>query len=226
MRLLTSTARIDASRVRTGNLEESDWPKLLAAADTLSNLNIYIDDQPAQSPLEIRAKARHLAKTVGGLDIILVDYMQLMQASGSHQSREQEISEISRSLKDLAKDLSVPVVAVSQLNRSLEGRQNKRPMMSDLRESGAIEQDADVITFVYRDEVYNPVTPDKGMAEIIIGKQRTGAIGTCRMAFVNKYVRFEDLAYDNEYQFEPTDTPGADDVSLDVETPRPEDVIF
>ncbi|MFH1358007.1 MAG: replicative DNA helicase [bacterium] len=226
MRLLTSQARIDASRVRTGNLDESDWPKLLAAAETMSNLQIYIDDQPAQNTLEVRAKARHLAKTVGGLDIILIDYMQLMQAAGKHQSREQEISEISRSLKALAKDLSVPVIAISQLNRSLESRQNKRPMMSDLRESGAIEQDADLIGFVYRDEVYNPDTPDKGMAEVIIGKQRNGAIGTCRMAFVNKYVRFEDLVYEREYEYEPSDDNMPGDVPIDGNDINPEDVIF
>ncbi|EKD51085.1 MAG: hypothetical protein ACD_62C00350G0013 [uncultured bacterium] len=225
MRLLTSHARIDASRVRTGNLEEADWPKLLAAAEDLSNYGIYIDDQPAQSTLEVRAKARHLSKTVGGLDLILIDYLQLMQASGNHQSREQEISEISRSLKALAKDLHVPVVAISQLNRSLESRQNKRPMMSDLRESGAIEQDADLIAFVYRDEVYNPDSPDKGIAEVIVGKQRNGAIGTTRLAFINKYVRFEELVYETEYKFT-SEQPANNTPYVHRDEPVPEDAIF
>lgn len=205
MRMLTSQARIDSMRVRTGDIAEKDWPKLLEAMDKLSHMNVFIDDMPAQTTMEIRAKARRLAKERGGLDLIMVDYLQLMRASGNSNSREQEISEISRSLKALAKELQCPVIALSQLNRSLESRTNKRPMMSDLRESGAIEQDADVIAFIYRDEVYDPDSPDKGVAEIIVGKQRNGSTGTVRLSFLNQYVRFEDLAYDPEYQFEPTD---------------------
>jgi len=205
MRMLTAEARIDASRLRTGSLEESDWPRLTKAADTLSHYNVYIDDGPAQSAMEIRAKVRRLAKE-HGLDLVVVDYLQLMRGSANVNSREQEISEISRSLKAIAKELHVPVVALSQLNRSLESRTNKRPMMSDLRESGAIEQDADVIAFIYRDEVYDPNSPDKGVAEIIIGKQRNGPTGTVRLAFLNSITRFEDLVYDAQYAgYQPPD---------------------
>ncbi len=232
MRMLTSQARIDSMRVRTGDLLEQDWPKLLAAADTLAHMNVFIDDQPAQTTMEIRAKARRLAKERGGLDLIMVDYLQLMRASSNTNSREQEISEISRSLKALAKELGCPVIALSQLNRSLESRTNKRPMMSDLRESGAIEQDADVIAFIYRDEVYDQESPDKGVAEIIVGKQRNGSTGTVRLSFLNQYVRFEDLAYDPAYNFEPA---GMEPFSGEVAPPNygngpgdidPNDVIF
>lgn len=195
MRMMTSEARIDASRIRKGELSDSDWPNLTRAADILSHQKIFIDDQPAQSTFEIRAKSRRLAKE-HGLDLIIVDYMQLIRGSGNTYSREQEISEISRSLKALAKELQVPVLALSQLNRSVETRDNKRPRMSDLRESGAIEQDADVISFVYRDVVYNPETPDQNVAEIILGKHRNGAIGTVKLAFLNQCTRFEDLVYD------------------------------
>lgn len=203
MRLLTSQARIDSMRLRTGLLNETDWEKLIAAADQLAHMQVYIDDKPAQTALEVRAKARRLSKDLGGLDLIVVDYLQLMASSNPRQSREQEIAEISRALKSIAKELNVPLVALSQLNRSLESRNNKRPMMSDLRESGAIEQDADVIAFIYRDEVYDPESPDKGVAEIIIGKQRNGATGMCRLAFLNQFVRFEPLAYNREYSFGP-----------------------
>lgn len=205
MRMLTSQARIDGSRVRVGNLQESDWPRLIAAADVLAHMNVFIDDQPAQSAMEIRAKARRLAKEHHGLDLIVIDYLQLMRGSGPTYSREQEISEISRSLKGIAKELGVPVVALSQLNRSLESRSNKRPMMSDLRESGALEQDADLIVFIYRDEVYDQNSPDKGVAEIIVAKQRNGKTGNCRLAFLNQFTRFEELAYDPDYQFVPTE---------------------
>lgn len=204
MRMLTSQAHIDASRVRVGNLQESDWPRLIAAADVLAHMNVFIDDQPAQSAMEIRAKARRLAKEYQGLDLIVIDYLQLMRSSGATYSREQEISEISRSLKAVAKELNVPVVALSQLNRSLESRQNKRPLMSDLRESGALEQDADLITFIYRDEVYDSNSPDKGMAEIIVAKQRNGKIGNFRLAFLSQFTRFEELAYDPEYPLMPS----------------------
>lgn len=192
-RMLCSQARIDSSRLRRGQLDEHDWPRLTKAAGHLSDASIYLDDTGAPTVLEMRAKARRLKKE-RGLQLIVVDYLQLIRASGSTQNREQEISEISRSLKALAKELSVPVVALSQLNRAVENRQNRRPQLADLRESGAIEQDADVIAFIYRDEVYDPETPDKGIAEIIVGKQRNGPVGTCRLAFLNQYTRFENLA--------------------------------
>ncbi|MED5465755.1 MAG: replicative DNA helicase [Myxococcota bacterium] len=193
MRMLCSQARIDASRMRGGFLKDSDWPKLAKAAGQLSQAPIYIDDTGAISILEMRAKCRRL-QADKGLDLIMVDYLQLMRGSSSSDgSREREISEISRGLKALARELSVPVIALSQLNRSLEQRQDKRPMLSDLRESGAIEQDADVITFVYRDEYYNPESEDKGLAEIIIGKQRNGATGTVKLTFLKQFTLFADL---------------------------------
>jgi len=226
MRMLTSQARLDSMKVRTGDLAESSWPKLLAAADQLAHMNVYIDDQAAQTTMDIRAKSRRLAKEVGGLDLILVDYLQLMRSSSKFQSREQEISEISRSLKALAKELNVPVVALSQLNRSLESRQNKRPMMSDLRESGAIEQDADVIAFIYREEVYDPESPDKGIAEIIVGKQRNGSTGSLRLAFLNQFVRFEDLAYDRDYEFSASDDNEPMSSNSEQDEVDPEDLIF
>lgn len=191
-RLLCSEARVDAQRLRGGYLAESDWPKLTKAAGYLSEAAIYIDDTPAISVLEMRAKARRLQRE-HGLGCIVVDYLQLMRAGGRMESREREISEISRSLKALAKELSVPVVALSQLNRAVESRQDKRPQMADLRESGAIEQDADVICFVYRDEVYNKESPDKGIAEIIVGKQRNGPTGVVRLKFFHEFTRFESL---------------------------------
>lgn len=193
-RLLCSEARVDASRLRIGFLQDTDWPKLTKAAGALSEAQIYIDDMAAQTVLEMRAKCRRLQREKG-LDLIVVDYLQLMRsASRLAESREREIAEISRSLKALAKELHVPVMALSQLNRSVESRQDKRPQLSDLRESGSLEQDADVIAFVYRDEVYNKETPDKGVSEIIIGKQRNGPIGTVRLTFLNTYTRFENLA--------------------------------
>lgn len=196
MRMMTSEARIDATRIRRGELSDTDWPQLTKAADILSQQKIFIDDQPAQTTFEIRAKARRLAKE-HGLDLIIVDYLQLVRGVSGTYSREQEISEISRSLKALAKELRVPVLALSQLNRSVETRDDKRPRMSDLRESGAIEQDADIISFVYRDVVYNPETPEPNVAEIIIGKHRSGPIGKVRLAFLNEFTRFEDLVYDS-----------------------------
>jgi replicative DNA helicase len=193
MRLLCSEARVDASRVRTGHLLENDWEKLTHAASRLHDTKIFIDDTPAISVLELRSKARRL-KAEHGIGMVVVDYLQLMRGSGSPESRQQEISEISRSLKALAKELYVPVVALSQLNRGLESRTDKRPMMSDLRESGAIEQDADVIMFVYRDEVYDKDNPDvKGKAEIIIGKQRNGPIGKVDLTFLGEYTKFENF---------------------------------
>jgi replicative DNA helicase len=191
MRLLSSLGRIDQHRVRTGKLDDDDWPRLTSAVGLLAEAKLFIDDTPALTPNELRARARRLARE-HGLGLIVIDYLQLMQGSGTRENRVNEISEISRSLKALAKELNVPVIALSQLNRSLEQRPNKRPVMSDLRESGAIEQDADVIVFIYRDEVYNEDSPDKGTAEIIIGKQRNGPIGTVRLTFLGQYTRFEN----------------------------------
>ena len=198
-RLLCSVAKVDASRLRTGHLGESDWPKLTHAAGLLSDAPIYIDDTPGISVLELRAKCRRL-KAEKGLGMVMVDYLQLMSGHNA-ESRQQEISEISRSLKGLAKELSVPVVALSQLNRSLENRSDKRPIMADLRESGAIEQDADVIMFIYREAVYceecksREKTCDKGHeknAEVIVGKQRNGPIGTVNLTFRGEFTRFEN----------------------------------
>ncbi|MDF3031422.1 MAG: dnaB [Moraxellaceae bacterium] len=195
MRMLSSLGRIDQTRVRSGKLEEEDWPRLTSTMAMMSDKQLFIDDTPALSPTEVRARARRVARDCGGaLGLVMVDYLQLMRVPGLENNRVNEISEISRSLKALAKELECPVIALSQLNRSLEQRPNKRPVMSDLRESGAIEQDADVIMFIYRDEVYNPESQDKGTAEIIIGKQRNGPIGMLRLAFLGRYTRFEDLA--------------------------------
>ncbi len=196
MRMMSSLGRIDQHRIRTGKLDDDDWPRVTSAVHMLSEAPLFIDDAPALSPQEMRARARRLAKEHGQLAMIVVDYLQLMKVPGfKADNRTAEISEISRSLKSLAKELQVPVIALSQLNRSLEQRQDKRPVMSDLRESGAIEQDADVICFIYRDEVYNEDSPDKGCAEIIVAKQRNGPIGRIRVAFLGKYTRFEDLAF-------------------------------
>ena len=192
MRMVSSLGRIDQHHLRTGQLTDDDWPRITSAVSILSEAKIFIDDTPALSPSELRARARRL-KREHGLGLIVIDYLQLMQVSGSSENRATEISEISRGLKGLAKELEVPVIALSQLNRSLEQRPNKRPIMSDLRESGAIEQDADLIVFIYRDEVYNDDSPDKGTAEIIIGKQRNGPIGTTRLTFLGKYTKFENF---------------------------------
>jgi replicative DNA helicase len=192
-RMLCSDGRIDSSRLRGGFLNEDDWPKLARAAGRISEAKVFIDDSGSLSSLELRAKCRRLAAEAG-LDLVIVDYLQLMRGSASAQSREQEISEISRGLKALAKELNVPVVALSQLNRAVENRVDKRPVLADLRESGAIEQDADVIMFVYRDEVYNKETEDKGVAEIIVGKQRNGPVGTVRTKFFDEFTRFDNLA--------------------------------
>ncbi|MGE5154166.1 MAG: replicative DNA helicase [Bdellovibrio bacteriovorus] len=191
MRMMSSLGRIDQHRVRTGKLEEDEWPRLTSAVNILAGASLFIDDTPALSPTELRARARRLKREQGDLGLIVVDYLQLMQVPGTNENRTTEISLISRSLKALAKELHVPVIALSQLNRSLEQRPNKRPVMSDLRESGAIEQDADLIVFIYRDEVYNPESKDKGLAEIIIGKQRNGPIGTVKLTFLGKYTKFE-----------------------------------
>lgn len=194
IRMLSSLGRIDQSRVRNGKLEQDDWPKLSKAMNTLKEAQIFIDDTPALTPTELRSRARRVAREHGELGMVMVDYLQLMRVAGASEGRTAEISEISRSLKAIAKEFRCPMVALSQLNRSLEQRPNKRPVNSDLRESGAIEQDADVIMFIYRDEVYHEDSPDKGVAEIIIGKQRNGPIGTCRLAFQGEFTRFENLS--------------------------------
>ncbi len=195
IRMLSSIGRIDQTRIRNGKLEQEDWPKLTTAVNKLRDVPLYIDDTPALTPTEVRSRVRKVVRENNGeLGMVMIDYLQLMQVAGSSEGRTAEISEISRSLKAIAKEFECPMVALSQLNRSLEQRPNKRPVNSDLRESGAIEQDADVIMFIYRDEVYNEDSPDKGVAEIIIGKQRNGPIGSCRLAFIGQYTRFENLA--------------------------------
>ena len=194
MRMMSSLGRIDQHKIRTGRLSDDDWPRITSAVSMLSEANLFVDDTAALSPNEIRTRARRLAREQGGLGLIVVDYLQLMTIPGSKENRATEVSEISRSLKAIAKELSVPVVALSQLNRSLESRTDRRPIMSDLRESGSLEQDADIIAFIYRDEVYNEDTPDKGIAEIIIRKHRNGPIGDFRLTFLGKYTRFENFS--------------------------------
>ena len=203
IRMLSSLGRIDQNLLRTGQLLEDDWPRLTNAVAQLKDKPLLIDDSPGISPMEMRSRARRVAREhENQLGMIVVDYLQLMQVKGFSENRVGEISEISRSLKQLAREFKCPVIALSQLNRSLEQRPNKRPVMSDLRESGAIEQDADVITFIYRDEVYNEDSADKGVAEIIIGKHRNGPIGTVRLSFIGQHTRFENFAaphYDDSY---------------------------
>ncbi|RMG35477.1 MAG: replicative DNA helicase [Gammaproteobacteria bacterium] len=196
MRMISSLGRINQQAVRTGKLEDEDWPRVMSAVSLLNEAKLFIDDTPALTPGELRARCRRLMKEHGQLGLVVVDYLQLMQAPDAGENRTNEISAISRGLKTLAKELNVPVIALSQLNRSLEQRPNKRPVMSDLRESGAIEQDADLIVFIYRDEVYNEDSPDKGKAEIIIGKQRNGPIGTVNLTFQGQYTRFDNYAHD------------------------------
>jgi replicative DNA helicase len=191
MRLLCSEARVDSGRVRTGHLSQPDFAKLVAAAGRISEAPLFIDDTAGLSVSELRAKARRLHRE-HPLSLIVVDYLQLMKSPAYSKNREQEISDISRNLKGLAKELNVPVIALSQLNRSLESRTDKRPLASDLRESGAIEQDADVIMFIYRDEVYNKDSDSKGIAEIIIAKQRSGPTGDIKLAFSGQYTRFDN----------------------------------
>ena len=197
IRMLSSLGRIDQGRLRTGKLLEEDWPRLTSAMQMMHQSKMFIDDAAGLTPTELRSRARRMKRQHKDLALIVVDYLQLMNVPHFKDNRTQEISEISRSLKLIAKELNVPVVALSQLNRSLETRQDKRPMMSDLRESGAIEQDADLICFIYRDEVYNPDTPDKGMAEIIIGKQRNGPIGKVKLTYLGPYTRFENYVQNN-----------------------------
>jgi replicative DNA helicase len=192
MRMFASHGRVPLTDIRTGKIRQEDWPRVGMAVKDFSQTKLFIDDSAALSPIEIRAKTRRLAREHNGLDLVVIDYLQLMQSGAKSDNRAAEISEISRSLKGLAKELNCPIIALSQLNRSLEQRPNKRPIMSDLRESGAIEQDADIIIFIYRDEVYNDETPDKGVAEVIIGKQRNGPIGTVRLKFIGQFTRFDN----------------------------------
>ena len=200
MRMMSSLGRIDSHKVRTGKLSDDDWPRLTSAVNMLSEVDLFIDDTPALTPTDLRGRCRRIARQ-HSLGLVVVDYLQLMHVIGTVENRATEISEISRSLKALAKEINCPVVALSQLNRSLESRTDKRPVMSDLRESGAIEQDADLITFIYRDEVYDEDSPDKGIAEIIIAKQRNGPIGSRRLSFLGQYTSFENLAPESYEQY-------------------------
>jgi len=195
MRMLACEARVNMKLLRTGRFSADDWRKLAAASGSLAESPIFVDDTPAISVTELRSKCRRLKKETGKLNLIIIDYLQLMSGRADAERREQEISEITRSLKGLAKELDVPVIALSQLNRSLESRADKRPMMSDLRESGAIEQDADIIMFVYRDEVYNKKPENEGHAELIIAKQRNGPTGTVHLTFLHEFTRFENFAH-------------------------------
>ncbi|MBF1251755.1 MAG: replicative DNA helicase, partial [Haemophilus parainfluenzae] len=202
MRMIASLARVDQTKIRTGqNLEEAEWSKIASVFGMFKQKNnLYIDDSSGLTPTELRSRARRVYRENGGLSMIMVDYLQLMRAPAFSDNRTLEIAEISRSLKALAKELEVPVIALSQLNRTLEQRADKRPVNSDLRESGSIEQDADLIMFIYRDEVYNDNSEDKGVAEIIIGKQRNGPIGRVRLAFNGQFSRFDSLAEQREYR--------------------------
>jgi len=193
-RFISSIGRIDQSKIRSGRLSDEDWQRLTAAMGKLYDAPIYIDETPGLNPIDLRARCRRLARQCGKLGLIVIDYLQLMSSARESDNRAAELSDISRSVKSLAKELHVPIIALSQLNRSLEQRPNKRPVMSDLRESGAIEQDADIIMFIYRDEVYNPDSPDKGTAELIIGKHRNGPTGMVRMTFIGESTRFENYA--------------------------------
>jgi replicative DNA helicase len=206
-RMLCSEAKVDSQAVRTGYLSSADWHRLTAAAGRLSEAAIFIDDSPGLTVLEARAKARRM-KAEHGLDLLVIDYLQLMRGRAAMESRQQEISEISRSLKALAKELNVPVVALSQLNRAVEQRADKRPLMADLRESGAIEQDADVIAFIYRDDFYNRVSPEEGIAEIIIAKQRNGPQGLAKLAFRKEFTLFENLSRRSDEAGGPDDYEG------------------
>ncbi len=201
MRLFSSLGQIEQTRIRTGSLDEHDWPKLTSAMNLLHKSKIFIDDTPALSPAEVRARSRRL-KREHDIDLIVVDYLQLMSVPNTRENRATEIAEISRSLKAIAKELRVPVVALSQLNRALEQRPNKRPLMADLRESGSIEQDADLIVFIYRDEQYHEDSPDKGKAEVIVGKHRNGSTGTVTLAFQGPWLRFVNFAPESAYQYD------------------------
>ncbi len=203
MRMIASLGRVNLANIRAGKLDDSDFSRIMSVVNILSEAPLFIDDTPGLSPMEVRARARRLAKEHGELGLVVIDYLQLMRVPGFKvDNRTAEISEISRSLKELARELNVPVIALSQLNRSLEQRSDRRPMMSDLRESGAIEQDADLIVFIYRDEVYNQESMDKGTAEIIIAKHRNGPVGKIRLAFLAQHTRFENLAFSGPQGYE------------------------
>ena len=193
-RLLVSEARVDAGRIRNGRLAESDWPKISQAIARLGDAPLFIDDNPNLTVMEMRAKARRLKAHAGGLGLIIVDYLQLMSSRTTSENRQIEVSSISRGLKILARELEVPVVALSQLSRNLEMRADKRPQLSDLRESGSLEQDADVVLFLYRDEMYNAESADRGSAEVIVAKHRNGPTGKCQLAFIDHYARFANMA--------------------------------
>jgi len=193
-RMLCFQAKVDAHKLRSGFLSPSDWPKLTAAAGELSESKIFIDDTPAISVLELRAKARRL-KASNNIQLIILDYLQLMRGTSRSDSRQQEISDISRSIKALARELEVPIIALSQLSRAVESRQDHRPQLSDLRESGAIEQDADLVMLLMREEYYNPTEENRGVADLIVAKQRNGPVGTIKLSFIKEYMRFENLAY-------------------------------
>jgi len=193
-RLLCAEARVELQRLRTGRLTNEDWPRLVKACDSLTKAPIYVDDERLTTMLEIRAKARRLKAREPRLGLIVIDYLQLMSSGNNAENRVQEVSQISRSLKVIAGDLDVPVVALSQLSRAVESRTDKRPLLSDLRESGSIEQDADLVMFLYRDEYYNDDSEDKGLAEVILAKHRNGPIGTEKLAFFNRFAKFADLA--------------------------------
>ena len=193
-RILCADARVDATRMKTGKLDEADWSRISHSVGRLADAPIFIDDNPHTTVMEIRSKARRLKSRQGELGMIVVDYIQLMTGRSGAESRQVEISEMSRHLKILARELETPVVALAQLNRGLEQRQDKRPMLSDLRESGALEQDADVVMFLYRDEIYNPESEQKGVAEIIVAKHRNGPTATVKMAFLGHFTRFENMS--------------------------------
>jgi replicative DNA helicase len=199
MRMIASLAKVELQRVRTGQLQDGDWPKITQSISYLAKSLLFIDSSPALNPTELRARVRRLAREHGELGLIVVDYLQLMQVASLKSNRVAEVSEISRSLKSLAKEVNVPVIALSQLNRGLEQRPDKRPRMSDLRDSGSIEQDADIIVFIYRDEVYNPDSPDKGTAEIMIAKQRNGPIGSIRLTFQGEFAKFDNYVSDQSF---------------------------
>ena len=192
-RILASEARVDSTKIRTGDLSEGEWRKIGTAIGRLE-VPLFLDDNPRVTVMEIRAKARRLKAQYGGLAAIVIDYIQLMGGNGAAENRQLEVSEISRNLKILARELETPIVALSQLSRNLEARADKRPMLSDLRESGSLEQDADVVMFLYRDEVYHADSPDKGSAEVIVAKHRAGPIGTKRLVFLGQYTRFDNAA--------------------------------
>jgi replicative DNA helicase len=196
-RLLSSLGRINQQSLRSGKLEDEEWPRVTSAMSLLADSKIFIDDTPGLSPMELRARSRRLKRS-HDLGLIVIDYLQLMAVPGNKENRATEIAEISRSLKALAKELQVPVIALSQLNRSLESRTDKRPVMADLRESGAIEQDADVIVFIYRDDYYHQDSTEKGVAEIIIGKQRNGPTGTMKLTFRGQFTKFENYAREGQ----------------------------